>query len=153
ARVPVPDRKSVQLKSPGQFRYIGKEGLPLLDGLDIVTGKAQYGIDPWFEGMLFAVIARSPVLGGKSKRFDGAEAARIPGVVQVMEMPATVADAQFHPLAGVAVIANDTGTAIKARKTLQIEWDDGPHGEYDSDVYRAELEKAARSPGQVIREV
>ena len=151
-KLPIPARDSLQLKTPGQFRYIGKEGLPLFDGSDIVTGKAQYGIDPWFEGMLFAVIERSPVLGGKIKRFDGAAAARIPGVVQVMQMPAAVADATFHPLAGVAVIATDTGTAIKARKALIIEWDDGDNGQYDSDTYRAGMEKAARNPGQVVRE-
>lgn len=149
AKLPVP--KPV-LKTADQFRYIGKEGTSLVDNDDIATGKAQYGIDPWFEGMLFAVIARSPVLGGKIKHFDGTEAAKMPGVVKVLEMPATVADAQFHTLAGVAVIASNTGAAIKARSALKIEWDDGAHGGYDSDAYRAELEKAARSPGKVVRQ-
>jgi isoquinoline 1-oxidoreductase beta subunit len=135
AKLPVP--KPV-LKTADKFRYIGKEGTLLLDGDDIATGKAQYGIDPWFEGMLFAVIARSPVLGGKIKHFDGAEAQKMPGVVKVLEMPATVADAQFHTLAGVAVIATNTGAAIKARSALKIEWDDGANGDYDSDAYRAE---------------
>ncbi len=151
-KLPVPARDSLKLKQPAQFRYIGKEGTRLADGADIVTGKAQYGIDPWFPGMAFAVIARSPVLGGKIRHFDGEAASRMPGVLKVMEMPATVADAQFHPLAGVAVVATNTGAAIKAREALKIEWDDGPHGQYDSDAYRAELEKAARNPGQVIRE-
>jgi isoquinoline 1-oxidoreductase beta subunit len=149
AKLPVP---APTLKTADQFRYIGKEGTLLLDGDDIATGKAQYGIDPWFEGMLFAVISRSPVLGGKVKRFDGAEAEKIPGVVKVLEMPATVADAQFHTLAGVAVIATNTGAAIKARSALKIDWDDGPNGGYDSDLYRAEMEKAARNPGKVVRE-
>ncbi len=149
AKLPVP--KPV-LKTAAQFRYIGKEGTLLLDGDDIATGKAQYGIDPWFEGMLFAVIARSPVLGGKIKHFDGTEAAKMPGVVKVLEMPATVADAQFHTLPGIAVIATNTGAAIKARSALKIEWDDGPNGGYDSDAFRTELEKAARGPGKVVRQ-
>ncbi len=152
AKLPVPPHGALTLKPASQFRYIGKEGTALLDGADIVTGKAQYGIDPWFEGMLFAVIARSPVLGGKIARFDGAEAAKLPGVVNVLEMPATVAAAKFHPLAGVAVIATDTGTAIKARAALKIQWDDGANGEYDSELYRAQMEKAARSPGKLVRE-
>ncbi len=151
-KLPVPKRDSLKLKTASQFRYMGKEGARLVDGTDIVTGKAQYGIDPWFPGMAFAVIARSPVLGGKIKRFDGEAASRLPGVLKVVEMPAPVAGAQFHPLAGVAVVATNTGAAIKAREALKIEWDDGPHGEYDSDVYRSQLEKAARSPGQVVRE-
>jgi isoquinoline 1-oxidoreductase beta subunit len=152
AKLPIPPHDALVLKPASRFRYIGKEGTALLDGNDIVTGKAQYGIDPWFEGMLFAVVARSPVLGGKIKRFEGAAAAKLPGVVQVLEMPATVADATFHPLAGVAVVASDTGAAIKARGALKIEWDDGPNGEYDSDLYRAQMEKAARNPGKVLRE-
>jgi isoquinoline 1-oxidoreductase beta subunit len=152
AKLPVPAQGALTLKTADKFRYIGKEGTLLLDGEDIVTGKAQYGIDPWFEGMLFAVIARSPVLGGKIKHVDDAEAAKMPGVVKVMEMPPTVADAQFHTLAGVAVIASNTGAAIKARSALKIEWDDGANGGYDSDLYRAEMEKAARSPGQVVRQ-
>jgi len=151
-KLPVPARDTLHLKSPSQFRYIGKGETHLADGADIVGGKAQYGIDPWFQGMLFAVIARSPVLGGSIKHFDDTDAARTAGVVKIMQMPPTVAGAKFHPLAGVAVLANDTGAAIKARKALRIEWDDGAHGQYDSDTYRAELEKAARNPGKVVRE-
>lgn len=152
ARLPVPARESLRLKAPEQFRYLGKGGVPLVDGEAICTGKAQYGIDPWFEGMAFAAITRAPVLGGKVKRFDAAAASRVPGVIKIMQMPTIEANAVFKPLAGVAVIAIDTGTALKARKLLQIEWDDGEHREYDSVKYRAELEKAARNPGQVIRE-
>ncbi len=152
-KLPVPARDSLKLKPASQFRYIGKEGARLIDCADIVTGKAQYGIDPWFPGMAFAVIARSPVLGGRIRHFDGAAAAQMAGVLKVVEMPSAVADAHFHPLPGVAVVATNTGAAIKARSALKIEWDDGVHGEYDSDVYRAELEKAARNPGQVVREV
>ncbi|MBS0416444.1 MAG: xanthine dehydrogenase family protein molybdopterin-binding subunit [Proteobacteria bacterium] len=151
AKIPVPAHDAVKLKTAQEFRLIGKEGTALLDGADIVTGKAQYGIDPWFEGMLFAVIARSPVLGGKVKHFDDAEAVKVPGVVKVLEMPASVADAQFHTLAGIAVLASNTGAAMKARSALKIEWDDGENGSYDSDLYRAELEKAARSAGKVVR--
>ena len=149
AKLPVP---TPVLKPAEKFRYIGKEGAALLDGDDIVTGKAQYGIDPWFEGMLFAVIARSPVLGGKIRRFDDSAAAKSPGVVKVLEMPATVAGAKFHPLAGVAVIASNTGAAIKGRSALKIEWEDGANAVYDSDLYREQMEKAARSPGKVVRE-
>jgi isoquinoline 1-oxidoreductase beta subunit len=35
---------------------------------------------------------------------------------------------------------------------LKIEWDDGPNGSYDSDVYRAMLQDSARKPGKVVRE-
>ena len=115
AKLPIPPPGALRLKAPDQFRYVGKGGVALLDGRDIVTGQAQYGIDPRFKDMSFAVIARSPVLGGTIKHFDGTAAAKAPGVQRIFQMPAPTAGATFHPLAGVAVIANSTGAAIAAR--------------------------------------
>ncbi len=152
AQLPVPARESLRLKDPTRFRYIGKGKTHLADGRDIVAGKAQYGIDTRLEGMLYAVVARSPVLGGKVVRYDAAEALKIPGVVKVLQIQVSVPSAKFHPLNGVAVVAMDTWTAIKARNALKVQWDDGVHGSYDSKAYRAELEQAARKPGKVLRE-
>jgi isoquinoline 1-oxidoreductase beta subunit len=70
----------------------------------------------------------------------------------VIEIPGGSLPVQFQPLSGVAVIANDTWTAMKGRQALKIEWHDGEHGSYDSAAYRAELEEAARKPGKVLRE-
>jgi isoquinoline 1-oxidoreductase subunit beta len=152
AKLPVPARETLRLKNPSQFRYIGKENIALLDSGDIYQGRAQYGIDVRLDGMLYAVVARSPVFGGKVARFDGAAAQAIPGVVKVIEIPGTPGPALFAPLNGVAILAEDTWIAIKARQALRIEWNDGPHGTYDSAAYRTELEQAARKPGQVLRE-
>ena len=152
AKLPVPTPSALRLKTSGEFRYVGKGGVPIIDGHDIVTGKAQYGSDPWFKDMCFAVIARSPVLGGSVREFDGEAAAAAPGVQKILRMPAPVAKATFHPLAGIAVIANSTGAAIAARKLLKIQWDDGANGSYDSDAYRAALQESARNPGKVVRE-
>jgi isoquinoline 1-oxidoreductase beta subunit len=152
AKLPVPATSALRLKASEEFRYVGKGGVPIVDGHDIVTGQAQYGIDPWFKDMSFAVIARSPVLGGSVKQFDGTAAAAAPGVQKVLQMPAPVPKATFHPLAGVAVIANSTGAAIAARRLLKIEWDDGANGSYDSDDYRASMRESAHKPGKVVRE-
>jgi len=152
AKLPVPARETLRLKNPSQFRYIGKENIALLDSSDIYHGRAQYGIDVRLDGMLYAVVARSPVFGGKIARFDAAPAQAIPGVVKVIEIPGSPGPALFAPLNGVAVLAEDTWIAMKARQALQIEWNDGPHGTYDSVVYRTELEQAARKPGKVLRE-
>jgi len=101
ARLPVPARESLRLKDPTRFRYIGKGRTHLADGRDIVVGKAQYGIDTRLDGMLYAVVARSPVLGGKVVRYDDAEALKIPGVVKVLQIQVSVPSAKFHPLNGV----------------------------------------------------
>jgi isoquinoline 1-oxidoreductase beta subunit len=152
AKLPVPARDSVKLKQPSQFRYIGKAGPHLLDGPDIAGGTAQYGIDVRLDGLLYAAIARSPVWGGKVAKFDATDALKIKGVVKVVEIPGTPLPAAFQPLSGVAVIARDTWTALKARNALKIDWNDGEHGGYDSAAYRAELEAAVRKPGKVLRE-
>jgi isoquinoline 1-oxidoreductase beta subunit len=152
-KLPVPARQALRLKSPEQFRYIGKGQTALADGWDIATGKAQYGIDSRAEGMVYAVIARSPVLGGKIASVDSTEASKLPGVLKIVQLQATVPEATFHPLAGVAVIASDTWIAIKARDALKIQWEDGANGTYNSPAYRAGMEQAARNPGNVLRKV
>jgi isoquinoline 1-oxidoreductase beta subunit len=97
------------------------------------------------------VIARPPVTGGKVASFDGAEAMKVSGVEKVMEVRGWPWPSKFQPLGGVAVIARNTGAAIKGRDALKIVWDDGPNGKYDSVAYRAQLEGAARKPGLVVR--
>jgi isoquinoline 1-oxidoreductase subunit beta len=151
ANQPVPARDTVRLKDPSQFRYIGKGKLKLVDAPNMVTGKAQYGMDTRLPGMLYAVVARPPVFGGKVKSFDPAEALKVPGVQRVVEIEATPAPALFNPLGGVAVIGRNTWAAIQGRKALKIEWDDGPNATYDSAAYKPTLEAAARQPGKVVR--
>jgi len=145
ARLKVPDRSTLQLKDPKDFRYIGKDNVPIVDGADIVQGRAGYGIDAVLEGMLFAVIARPPVVGGKLASYDASEALKIPGVVRVVPVASTPLPALFHPLGGVAVVAHNTWAAIRGRDALQIKWDDGPNGSYDSEQYKRMLENAVRS--------
>ncbi|WP_295638162.1 xanthine dehydrogenase family protein molybdopterin-binding subunit [uncultured Methylibium sp.] len=151
-KLDVPPAASVKLKDPSEFRYIGKEDTYLTDGLAIVTGKTQYGIDTRLPGMLYAVIARPPVMGGKVKSFDAAAALKVPGVVKVYAMDGAPPPSEFQPIGGVVVVAKDTWAAIKGRSLLKIDWDDGPHGSYDSAAFRAQLEAAVLKPGgKVVR--
>lgn len=152
ANQPVPAVDSVQLKSPKDFRYLGKGQVSVVDLHDITVGKARYGADVRLPGMKYAVIARPPVTGGKVKSFDSAEALKVPGVEQVLEVKGWPWPSKFQPLGGVAVVARNTGAAIKGRDALKVEWDDGPNAAYDSVAYRAELEAAARQPGLVVRQ-
>ncbi len=152
AALPVPSRDGLRLKSPDQFRYIGKDNVPLLDGVDLSTGRARYGTDTVLEGMLHAVVARPPVFGGKLRTYDATAALAVPGVVRVIEIPGTPAPAEYQPLGGVAVVARNTWAAIKGREALQVEWEDGENAAYDSTAFRAVMEKAARAPGKVVRD-
>ncbi|TNF79252.1 xanthine dehydrogenase family protein molybdopterin-binding subunit [Pseudomonas sp. ICMP22404] len=149
--LPVPARDSLRLKQPAEFRYIGKEASRAIDGADIVNGRAVFGADVHFDGMLYAVVARPPVYGGKVRSVDDSAALKVPGVVKVVQIEGRPLPSEFQPLGGVAVVAKNTWAAIKGRDALKIEWDDGPNAGYDSVAYRKELEAAALKPGKVLR--
>ena len=151
SRLPVPAHDKIRLKSPAQFRYIGKGQLKIVDGADIVAGRGMYGIDTRLDGLLYAVVARPAVYGGKVVSHDASAALKVPGVVRVVEIPGTPPPSEFQPLGGIAVIATNTWAAIQGRSALKIEWDDGPNASYDSTAYKSALETAARNPGKVVR--
>ncbi|BDB29319.1 xanthine dehydrogenase family protein molybdopterin-binding subunit (plasmid) [Cupriavidus sp. P-10] len=150
-RQPVPAASELTLKSDAQFRYIGKENTWLIDGHDMVHGRAAYGIDTRLEGMVYAVVARPPVLGGRVKRYDATRALQVAGVLRVIEIEPSPPPAGFNPLGGIAVIARNTWAAMKGREALVLEWDDGRNAAYDSEAYKSTLEKAARAPAKVMR--
>ena len=147
AKLDVPSRASLKLKDPSAFRYIGKLDTHLVDGQAIVTGTSHYGIDTRLPGMVYAVIARPPVLGGKVKSVDVSEALKVPGVIKVFQLEGTPPPSEFQPIGGVVVVGNDTWAAIKGRNALKIEWDDGAHASYDSAAHRTELEAAVLKTG------
>ncbi|HEY0525367.1 MAG TPA: xanthine dehydrogenase family protein molybdopterin-binding subunit [Stellaceae bacterium] len=151
AALPVPARDKLKLKDPSQFRYIGKGQIPIVDIVDMTTGRGMYGIDTRLPGMLYAVVARPPVYGGKVKSFDGAEAMKIPGVVKLVPIEGRPLPSKFQPLGGVAVVARNTYAAIKGREALKIEWEDGPNASYDSKAYEQQLMETARKPAKVVR--
>src|SRR4249920_3302257 len=151
ASMPLPAADAIKLKDPSRFRYIGSDKLKLLDAPDIATGKAQYGMDTRVPGMVYAVVARPQVYGGKVVSVDSAAALKVPGVLRVVQIDPTPGAPQFNPLGGVAVIARNTWAAMQGRSALKIVWDDGPNASYDSVAYRATLEEAARKPGKVVR--
>ncbi len=151
AKQSVPSVEGLKLKDPKDFRYLGKGEVSIVDLRDITVGTAHYGADIRLPGMKYAVIARPPVTGGKLVSFDATEAKKVSGVEKVIEVKGWPWPSKFQPLGGVAVVARNTGAAIKGRDALKVVWDDGANGKYESVAYRSELEEAARKPGLVVR--
>jgi isoquinoline 1-oxidoreductase beta subunit len=149
--LPVPPRDQLKLKDPSAFRYIGKGQIPIVDGFDITTGRAKYGIDTRLPDLKYAVIARPPVFGGKVASVDSSAAMKVPGVEKVVQIEGSPPPPQFQPLGGVAVIARNTWAALKGREALKITWDDGPNRVYDSLAFKKQLEDTARNPAKVVR--
>ncbi|WP_298240852.1 molybdopterin cofactor-binding domain-containing protein [uncultured Bradyrhizobium sp.] len=151
AKESVPAIEGLKLKDAKDFRYLTKGQIGIVDLHDITTGKARYGADVRLPGMKYAVIARPPVTGGKLVSFDPDAALKVPGVEKVMKVQGWPWPSKFQPLGGVAVIARNTGAAIKGRNALKLVWDDGANAKYDSVAFRKELEEASRKPGLVVR--
>jgi isoquinoline 1-oxidoreductase beta subunit len=131
SKQPLPEIKKLRFKSPDQYKFIGKP-VPIVDLKDMTMGRANYGIDKTLPNMLIASIERCPVLHGKVKSFDASAALNIPGVVDVIEMPATQETVVYFPLSGVAVLATNTWAALQGRKTLKIDWKLGENQDFDS---------------------
>jgi isoquinoline 1-oxidoreductase beta subunit len=150
SKLPVPKKEEVQLKAKSTWRYIGK-GMTSYDLTDLVTGKAVYGMDAHLDRMLFASIEHPPVLGGKIKTVDNADALKVTGVSQTVVIDPFKPPPAFQPLGGVAVLADSTWAAFQGRKKLKVDWDNGLNETYDSDQYKKDLQETARKSAKVIR--
>lgn len=153
ATLDVPTREELEFRPSSEYRYVGKKDVPMADLDAIITGKAIYGIDVRREGMLYAVVARSPVHAAPLESFDSEDAKAVPGVVDVVEIPAFKPPHAFQPLGGVAVLANSTAAAIRGRRALKIVWGKSANDSYDSEVYHKELVKSSHERGKVFRNV
>jgi len=126
--LPVPD--DVPLKSPHQFRFIGKYD-KRLDSPQKITGSAIFGIDVHRDGMVHAVLVRCPHFGGSLKRFDATASRQVNGVSDIFAFGK----------AAIAVVASGYWTARKAANQLVIEWERGPLAGLDSAAIRNELKR------------
>jgi isoquinoline 1-oxidoreductase beta subunit len=133
SKLPVPE--DVPLKEPGKWKFIGQK-VKRLDTPVKINGKAIFGMDVQQPGMLTALVARSPVPGGKVMGYDAAVAMSVPGVRQVVAVPS-----------GIAVLADDFWAAKKGRDALKIEWDAGEGASLDSEALLADLKQRADEGG------
>ncbi len=127
ANMPVPT--DPPLKPSSEFRLIGRSQPPM-DLNAILTGKVSYGIDQRQPGMVFAAVARCPIFGGSLVSVNDSAAKAIEGFIQTIQIPAIAGNAGVAP--GVAVVADSSWAAFKARDALQIDWRP-PAGELESD--------------------
>ena len=84
--LPVPAEDELVFRAPETRRLIGHP-IPQTDLEAMVTGRATFGLDARREDQVFAMIERSPVLGGHVKSLDDSAARAIAGVIDVIELP------------------------------------------------------------------
>src|SRR5438876_2085606 len=130
---------NVPLKDPKQFTLIGKP-VRRLDTPSKINGTAQFGLDVRLPGMLFALVARPPVFGGKVVSFDATEALKIPGVRAVEQIPS-----------GVAIVAERFWAAKLGREKVKISWDHGPNAKLSTSQMLDDFSRLSASPGTVAK--
>ena len=131
--------KDVPLKEPKDFKILGKPRRRI-DTPEKTNGKAIFGIDAKIPGVLTAVIARSPVFGGKVKTLNADKARTVPGVKEVVQIDS-----------GVAVIADGFWSAHQGRDALEIVWDEGPLAALSTSGMREQYMNLAKTPGAIAR--
>lgn len=119
----------VPLRDPTSFRLVGKRVMTV-DTPAIVAGRATYGIDVRVPRMAFATIARAPSLAGTVRRWSAERARQLPGVRAIVPVSR-----------GIAVIAESTWAALRARAALDIDWDAGGTAA-NSDAFAQAMESA-----------
>ena len=129
--LPVPDNPPLK---NGDYKLVGKS-TPRLDTPSKVNGSAQYGIDFHIPGMKYASLSRCETVGGKVADFDATAAKQMPGVTFVGKIGDSA----------VAVVADSTWNALKARRALKITWDEGANKDLTSAAIFEGLHQADES--------
>jgi isoquinoline 1-oxidoreductase beta subunit len=130
-----PPEKPV-LKDPKTFTLIGTSRVRRKDSRTKSDGTARFTQDVQEPNLLVAMVAHAPLFGAKVKSFDATAAKKVPGVVEVYQIPT-----------GVAVVANNTWAARQGRDALKVEWDDSKAEKRGSDQIMAEYRAAAAGKG------
>jgi isoquinoline 1-oxidoreductase beta subunit len=137
SKLPVPDASKLPLKDPSAFKFIGKEGSGnRLDSAAKSNGTARFTMDIQEPGMLTVVVAHPPRFGARVASIDAAKARAVPGVVDIKQVPT-----------GVAVYANATWPAIRARELLKISWDESAAEKRGSAELIEQYRTLAGTPG------
>ena len=123
--------EEVQLKDPSEFKIIGKD-VGNVDINKIVTGKPLFGLDYKTEGMVYASVLRPPAFGQKLVSYNDTVAKEMPGVIKIIKIGAKVQNlfkedpsfaSKISSSYKVAVIAETTWQAMKAKEAIKTEWE------------------------------
>jgi len=146
AALPVPVEVP-PLKDVARYTIVGKPTRGV-DTPKIVVGEPIYGLDVRVPGMLYAVVEKCPVHGGRPSRVDAAAALAVPGVRRVIPIEGLANPTYLKP--GVAVVADSTWAAMKGREALRVEWDEGSGAGESSATLSAQFREGIRRPGKVL---
>lgn len=129
-------------KTPDLYTLIGQPAGDV-DAQAIVTGQASFAIDQHESEALVAVLVHCPWPDGTLERIDTADTLAVKGVVKVLQLKPEAGQPRGNTVIAptVAVLAEDTWSALQGRAKLKLEWKPGASGGESS----AALEQYASS--------
>ena len=147
AAATVPDPRSLTLKKPDQFRLLGKR-ITGVDNDALVRGEPLFGIDQSLPGMKYAVYQKCPAIGGKvaSANLDVIKA--MPGVHDAFVLDGNGNAMELLP--GVAIVADNTWSAIQAKRALTVEWDESDASKDSWSGAQAEADRLRKESGPQV---
>src|SRR5690606_8025471 len=157
ARLPGPDAASIPLKDRKDFKLLGKR-VTGVDNLKVVTGQPMFGIDQRVPGMLYATYTKAPAIGARAVRANLDHVKSLPGVKDAFLLEQRGNPIEFNPaadaiLSGVAIVADSTWSALKAKRELEVERDDAAASKDSWSGAVTEAQRlAAGSPQQTLGE-
>src|SRR5690606_24783344 len=157
AKLPVPDAASVTLKDRKDFKLLGKR-ITGVDNLKVVTGQPMFGIDQRVPGMLYATYTKAPAIGARAVSANLDHVKSLPGVKDAFLVEQRGNPIEFSPaadaiLSGVAIVADSTWAALKAKRELEVEWDESAASKDSWSGAVAEAKRlAAEAPQQTLGE-
>ena len=142
AKMPVPDPKSLKLKTRAEYRLIGKRYRGV-DDPKVVNGQPLFGIDIQLPGMVYASYTKCPAAGGKVSSFNVDEIKAQRGVLDAFALEGTGVSVEVMP--GVAIIAKDTWSAFQAKDKLKVDWDFSEASRDSASQFSAQAKKVANN--------
>ncbi len=121
ATLAVPDPESLSLKPRGEWKLLGTR-MPRVDNHAVVTGTETFGIDQVLPNMVYATYTKCPAVGGRVAAANVDAIKSMSGVHHAFVIEGNGNEAQL--MSGVAIVANSTWAAIKAKRALNIDWDE-----------------------------
>ena len=127
------------LKDRKDWRLIGTAA-PRTDIPAKVDGSARFGLDARPEGLIYATVRQSPMLGGSLARLDDKAVMTIAGVERIVLLPGYAGGS-----AGFAVVGKTTWHALQGAAAAQASWQQRPLGALNSRDIEAHLHQMART--------
>jgi isoquinoline 1-oxidoreductase beta subunit len=128
----LPKIEEKDLKSPANFRLIGKD-VPRVDVPSKVTGAAKYAIDVQIPDMVYAAVLQPPYPGGTPQAVDDAAARKVPGITDIVMLPE-----------GVGVVGTGVEATQAAKRLLKVTWSNVEAARHDSETALGQFAEIGR---------